>query len=516
MINKKNFFYIFSIIVTNFLLCSCIVGPNYKTPCVYVPTQYKEAPEGFKIAEPQDCCIRGRWWTIFHNPELNALEERLTIGNQNIAVAEAQFREARALVDEARASYFPTVTSSLSITRQRSASQRSGGTLSTTGTTTSTSSGGSGVTDVTRSNNAFTSESLVLNASWEPDLWGGVHRQVEANCNAAQASVAELAAVRLSAEASLAQYYFELRGLDNAQKILDNTVKDYKESLRIVLNRYRAGVVSRTDVIQAQTQLESAEAAALNNGINRAKYEHAIAMLIGVPASNFCLSYYPHLLKPPYIPLEIPTCLLERRPDVAQAERLAAQANAQIGVAIAAFFPNLTLNAQGIASGIGSIGQWLAAPAIGWAVGPQLAATILDGGLRSATVCASKANYLATVATYRQTVLAAFQDVEDNLASLRILKEVSVVQNKAALDARRAVKLIMNQYKAGTVSYTDVLTAQNTAFTAEKNASDVEYLRMTAAVGLIKALGGDWDISKLKGKIKLTTVPYCCDYVKNK
>jgi NodT family efflux transporter outer membrane factor (OMF) lipoprotein len=280
------------------------------------------------------------------------------------------------------------------------------------------------------------------------------------------------------------------------QKILNNTVREYQKALVLTQNRYRSGVAARTDVIQAQTQLATAQAQALNNGIARSQYEHAIAILTGQPPANFSLSFQPLTMTPPHIPLEIPSELLERRPDVAQAERLVAQANAQIGVAISAYFPSLLLNGTGSVVGNG-YAHWFSLPNLAWSLGPQIAATFYDGGLRSATLAAAHATYDANVAAYRQTVLAAFQDVEDNLVSLRILKSQYAVQNQAAKDAKLALKLVMNQYKSGTVAYSDVITAQNTAYTAEKNAADVNGLRMTSAVGLIKALGGGWDAKQI-------------------
>jgi NodT family efflux transporter outer membrane factor (OMF) lipoprotein len=308
--------------------------------------------------------------------------------------------------------------------------------------------------------------------------------------------LASLAAVRLSSQGTLAQDYFSLRALDNDQKILDDTVRDDKKALKLTQFRYKSGVAARLDVIQAQSQLETAMAAALNNGTLRAQYEHAIAVLVNIPPSNFKIVARPCPQRPPKVPLEVPSILLERRPDVAQAERLAAQANAQIGVAISAFYPVLTLSATGNVTNPG-FAHWFSVPALSWALGSQLAETLVDGGLRSATVDAARANYEATVANYRLTVLTAFQNVEDSLAQLRILNSSSVVQDRAARDAERALKLVINEYKAGTVVYTDVITAQNTAYTAQQTASDVHGQQMTAAVGLIKALGGGWNVAVL-------------------
>ncbi|MBI2791210.1 MAG: efflux transporter outer membrane subunit [Gammaproteobacteria bacterium] len=332
---------------------------------------------------------------------------------------------------------------------------------------------------------------VALDATWEPDIWGSVRRAVEASEAGATASAAQLALTKLSMQASLAQFYFELRGLDGDQRVLDNTVLNYQKLLKITKNQYHVGTASKAAVLQVQSQLELAQVQALDNGIFRAQYEHAIAVLIGKPPG--CFSLGPHLTSnsPPFIPVDVPSTLLERRPDIAQAERLVAQANAQIGVAIAAYFPTLTL------TGVGGyeaslLRDLFTKPARYWSIAAQIADTLLDGGLRSAQVEAARAVYDQTVATYRQTVLSAFQDVEDNLVALRILNEELKKQNQAVETAHHALQLVMNEYKAGTVGLADVLNAQITAFTAEKGANDIEYQRMTFAVGLIKALGGGW------------------------
>jgi NodT family efflux transporter outer membrane factor (OMF) lipoprotein len=331
-----------------------------------------------------------------------------------------------------------------------------------------------------------------LNASWEPDVWGSVGRQVEASVAFAQSSYAALALARLSAQASLAQFYFELRTVDADQKLLDQTVRDYQQALRITKNRYNAGISALSDVAQARSQLETAEANAINNKINRAQYEHAIAVLIGVPPANFIVESEPLRARVPRIPLEIPSQLLERRPDIAQQERLMAQANANIGVAIATFYPTVTLTGSGTMTHSGFY-DWINLPNAGWSLAASLADQIVDGGLRSATVAAARDTYDANVATYRQTVLTAFQNVEDNLASLKYLEDQETQLVLAAKDAQQSLQIIMNEYKAGTVTYTDVITAQNTAFSAEKAAVDVKGLQFSSAVGLIKGLGGGWD-----------------------
>jgi NodT family efflux transporter outer membrane factor (OMF) lipoprotein len=323
-----------------------------------------------------------------------------------------------------------------------------------------------------------------------------VRRTVEGDVAAAQANQALLASTALSAQGSLAQYYFELRALDRDQQLLDRTVLGYKKLLGLTKNQYASGIVSEADVVQAQSLLENAQAQAINNGILRSQYEHAIAVLIGRPPANFAMVYRPLRAKPPIIPVTVPSVLLERRPDIAQAERLMHQANAQIGVACAAYFPTLSLSATVSAAG-NSFHKLFTHPALGWSAGLQLAETIFDGGLRWANLRAAKAFYMAQIANYRQTVLTAFQNVEDNLVALRILKEQGVVQNAAAASARKALRLVINQYKAGTVPFSSVITAEITAFTAEKAAYDVVGLQMTTAVNLIKALGGGWTVANI-------------------
>jgi NodT family efflux transporter outer membrane factor (OMF) lipoprotein len=490
---KKNYFFIFLLSLT---LCACTVGPNYVRPNVNVPEKFKEAPKGWKTAEPKDTFYHGEWWKIFNDPELNSLELQLNNSNQSIATAEANYRQARALVDEARASYFPIVSASAALTRQitrssGSSSFQSTTTTDTNGSTNSTStSSGSAVSN----KGTGTSHSVLLDATWEPDIWGAVRRSVEASTTGAEASDALLAATRLSSQATLAQTYYQLRTTDIAQHLLDQTVSDYKKSLALTQHRYASGVVARTDVVQAQSQLQSAQALAINNKLTRSKFEHAIAVLIGITPAELSLAPKNQILRPPKIPSAIPSSLLERRPDVAQAERLMAQANAQIGVAISAYFPTLSLSATATYAHSG-YNNWFSVPGLNWALGPQLAQTIFDGGLRSATVAAARAGYDSTVASYRQTVLAAFQDTEDNLASVRLLKDEATVQRQAANSARLALKLVMNQYKSGTVAYSDVITAQTNSYNAEKIASDVVGTEMTSAVGLIKSLGGGWDAS---------------------
>jgi NodT family efflux transporter outer membrane factor (OMF) lipoprotein len=458
----------------------CTVGPDYKRPAAAVPASYKEAPDGWKVAQPADRQNRGDWWTVFNDAQLNDLETRLNASNQTIAQSAAAYRQARALVAEARAAYFPTVGFSASGIRQKTASRV-------------TNANNTQFSNFNSINNDYTTS---LDASWEPDLWGSVSRQVGSQRDSEQGAAADLANARLSAQGTLAQTYFELRSLDAQQKLLDDTVAAYARTLLLTQNEYAQGTVARSDVIQAQAQLQSAQAAAVDNGIARAQEEHAIAVLVGVPPSSFSLPVAPLDATPPAIPVDMPSSILERRPDVASAERKAAAANEQIGVAIAAFFPTLTLSATG---GFESslMSQLLRAPSRFWTLGPDIAATIFDGGLRSAQTEAARASYDQAAATYRQAVLTAFQDVEDNLASLRILQNEIVIQQQAVASAQQALAIVNNQYKSGTVGFINVLTAQTTAFTAEQKLATIAGQRMVSAVGLIKALGGGWDTSQM-------------------
>lgn len=480
------------------LLSSCVVGPNYVRPKVVVPTKFKEVKTPIKKSKlwkpinPQDCDERGPWWTMFHDPVLNQLEEQLNRANQNIVQAEANFRQSLALVDQARAGLFPTLAGSASLFRQK----QGGGTTSfidTSGGSTSTNIGTSNTT-VQRSPTT-TSYSTVLFATWELDIWGAVQRSIEANLATAQANAALVAVTQLSSQSALAQYYFEIRTIDVDQAFLEQTVRANKKILQLTRHQYASGVASRADIVQAQTQVETAEAQAINNGILRGQYEHAIAVLMGRPPVYLNLHRKPYRFIVPRIPVEIPSVWLERRPDVAQAERLVQNKSALIGAAIATFYPTITLSGSGSVTAR-SLHQLIHTPALGWSTGVQIAETIFDGGLRSATVRAAKEAYIAQIAAYRQTVLTAFQDVEDNLLALRLLSQQSIVQNQAAAHAQEALRLVVNQYKAGTVPYASVLTAQITAYSVQKTANDVKGLQMTVAVGLIKALGGGWGITR--------------------
>lgn len=469
-------------VATAVLLAGCAVGPDYHRPDTSIPAAYKEAPAGWKVAQPADRTDRGAWWTVYKDPQLDALIGRLNGSNQTIAQSAAAYRQARALVTEARAAYFPTVGLTASGSRARTPR---------TSVSSGSSSFGSG-----SSGSINNSYSVGLDASWEPDLWGKVSRTVSAQRAGEAAAAADLANARLSQQALLAQTYFQLRTSDALQKLLDDTVKSYEQSLKLTQNQYAQGVAARADVIQAQTQLQSAQAASIDNGVARAQYEHAIATLIGEPASTFSLPPNPLTAEPPVTPVDVPSAILERRPDVAAAERRAAAANEQIGVAIAAFFPTLTLSATGgFQSSVWS--QLFTLPARFWTVGPQLAATLFDAGLRAAQTDAARATYDQDVAAYRLAVLTAFQDVEDNLASQRILAQEIDVQRQAVDSAQHSLAIVTNQYKAGTVAYLNVLTAQTTAFTAQQKLATIAGQRMTSSVGLVKALGGGWNVAEM-------------------
>jgi NodT family efflux transporter outer membrane factor (OMF) lipoprotein len=451
------------------LLAACTVGPDYVKPSAEVPVAYKEMAD-WKKAQPQDNIIKGRWWEIFKDDQLNALEEQVNISNQNIAVAEAQFRQAQALVREARAGYFPTGTAGASATRSRGASNFNGQQAVST----------------------VSNFSLPADVSWEPDVWGRIRRTVEAAKANAQASAADLEAARLSLQSALAQDYFQLRTLDAQKHLLDATVSDYQKSLDLTKGLYAQGVASRADVLQAETQLKTTAAQAIDVGVQRAQMEHAIALLAGKPASDFSMPVSPLAALPPDIPVGVPSELLERRPDIAAAERLMVAANAQIGVAEAAFYPNITLSASG---GFQSsdISKWLTWPSRFWSIGSAISETVFDAGLRRAMTDQARAAYDASVASYRQTVLTGFQEVEDNLAALRILEQEAGAEDEAVKAARESVAVVTNQYKAGTVSYLNVIVAQSAELTDENTAVNILGRRMSASVLLIEAMGGGWN-----------------------
>ncbi len=443
-------------------LGGCASGPDYRKPEVATPVSYKEA-QGWKIAEPQDEAPHHNWWERYGDVQLNALVEQIRVSNQNIRAAEAQHRQAIAVLDAARAGYYPTVTASASVGRGRSGSSTA----------------------------PVLANRVALSASWEPDVWGRIGRTVEANQALVQASAADLQAALLSTQSTLVQTYLQLRLNDAQRQLLDQTSVAFQRSLDITRNRFNAGVAGRLDVAQAETQLKTTQAQQIDLGVQRTQLEHAIALLVGQAPADFTLAPTYALPALPEIPIVIPSVLLERRPDVAAAERRTAAANAQIGIAQAAFFPSLTLSATGGFQS-SSLTQLFALPNRFWSIGPALAATLFDAGARSAAKNQAIAAYDQTVAEYRQTVLAAFQDVEDNLSALRVLGQESVVQHEAAQLARESLELTNNQYQAGTISYLNVVTAQVTALNADLTTLNVAGRRLLASTALLKSLGGDW------------------------
>lgn len=456
------------------LVAACSVGPDYRRPAVQVPTAFKELGD-WKTAEPSDDLSRGPWWERYGDTELSRLERLVTDANQDLAAAEARFRQARALVSNARADWWPTVTIGASATRARQSANLG----------TSFASG--------RTNNEY---AMPIEASWEIDLWGRIRRSVESNEASAQASAADLESSRLSLQTTLAADYFQLRALDAQRRLFDDTVEAFTRSLDLTQKRFAHGVASRADVAQAETTLESARAQAVDLSLSRAQLEHAIAVLVGVPASDFSVAVAPLDATPPAIPAGLPSALLERRPDVAAAERNVAAANAQIGVATAAYYPTVSLGASG---GFQStdVESWLEWPARIWSFGPSVTETVFDGGKRGALTAQARAAYDERVADYRKVVLAAFQNVEDQLAALRLLEDESARQDRAVAAARDSVRITTSQYKAGTVSYLDVATTQTTALANERTAVDLLGRRMVASVLLVQAAGGGWSAGEI-------------------
>ena len=481
-------------------LSSCKVGPDYTRPPANVPVAFKEnPPAGWIVATPSDGAEKGAWWSVYGDPLLDGLERRVAIGNQTLAADEAAFRNAEALVDEARASLYPSLTGSAGVTRSSSGRGSFGSSSLATGTTTTTttgttigSTGGGGTT--TR-----TEYSLEGSASWEIDVWGRIRRQVESNVALAQASAADLANARLSAQALLATDYLDLRVSDALQRVLDETVQNDTRALQITQNQYAAGFAARSDVLLAQTQLDAARSAAVNVGVARAQYEHAIAVLMGVPPAQLSITPVRAVPAVPVTPPSVPATLLQRRPDIASAERSIASENALIGVAVAAYYPAVTLSALfGFAGD--PIGSLISSSSRLWSLGAAASETLFQGGARTAAVTAARATYDQSVATYRQTVLAAFQQVEDDLSSLRILQQQALIQDAAVADAQRSAVISLNEYRAGTQAYTAVITAQNTLLSAQQTALSIEQNRLAASVALVQALGGGWSLADLPAR----------------
>jgi len=485
-----------------FMLAGCVVGPKYHPPSPPQPPQavYKESPSPSKetgdwtVAQPADAKLRGKWWEVFNDPELNALEEQLDINNQNIKQFFENFMEARAVVREARSQYFPTLTVAPAFTRSRTS-----GNLNTAPVNTS----GSGTAAKQLQSTVY---SLPLEASWEPDLWGKVRNTVHQAQYAAQVSAADLENERLTEQASLAEFFFEIRGQDQLQKIFDDTVAADQKAYDLTRALYEAGIDDEISLVEAETTLHSAQAGATNVGIARAQFEHAIAVLIGKTASDFSIPVKPMTVAPPPIPVGMPSELLERRPDVAAAERTMAEANATIGIAYAAYYPNLTLTAEGGFES-SAFHTWLSWPSRFWSVGASIPETIFDAGLRRATVQQFVATYNADLAGYRQTVLTAFQQVEDSLAEVRILSKQIKEEQQAVDSAQTFLKLEQARYDTGVDPYIDVLIAQTTVLSDQQVLNALQVQQMTSAVALVEALGGGWDRSQLPSPQQVTQKP---------
>ena len=464
------------------LLGGCMVGPQYEKPSAPVTDTYKEL-DGWKIAAPSDHLPRGPWWAVFGDPELEALEAQIAPANQTLKIAEARLRQARALVQFNRAALFPTISASAGASSVRE-SANGPFTSPTARAISGVGHGSSG--DIL----------LGLDMSYEVDFWGRIRRSVAAAREEAQATAADLETARLGLEAELAMDYYELRAADAQTELLDETVKAFEAALRLTRNRFEGGAAPRSDVAQAQTQLETTRAQAIDVTAQRAQLEHAIATLIGKPPAEFSVPPRSLSAPPPDVPVGLPSQLLERRPDIAAAERRVAEANEQIGIAKAAYFPTVTLNASVGFEG-STFGNALNASSLLWSVGASITQTIFDGGRRRATSDAARAAYDATVAAYRQTTLTAFQQVEDNLAALRILKQESQQQRRAVESAQDSLQLFTNRYRGGVDNYLQVITAQTITLTNQRAEIDILRRRMDASVLLVKALGGGWDAARL-------------------
>ncbi len=454
------------------LLSSCAVGPDYRKPDVATPAHFKQA-EGWTQANPSDAMARGAWWEVYGDAQLNGLVEKLNTSNQTVAQFEAQYRQALALVRSARGAFFPTVD--LSASKNRS-SQGTGSSNS------SLSSSSSGIRDTYNTQ---------LGVSWEADIWGKLRRGLEADKANAQASLADLASMQLSLQSQLVQNYLQLRVIDEQKRLLESTVETYQRSLTLTQNQYRLGVSGRDAVAQAQTQLKSTQADLIDLAWQRAQFENAIAVLMGQAPADFSLAPSTSVPALPQIPAQLPSQLLERRPDIAAAERSVMTANANIGVAKAAYYPDLTLSMSGGYSS-STFSNWISLPNRFWSVGPQLAMTLFDGGQRAAEVDRTEAVYDQTVAQYRQTVLDGFKEVEDYMAQLRVYEQEAGVRAEALDAARDSLRLTSNQYKAGLIGYLDVVNVQTTALSNERSVLTLLQSRLIASVQLIAALGGGW------------------------
>ena len=461
------------------------MGPKYHPPVAKVPAapSYKESPvnfqdqQGWKVASPGDQMLKGKWWEIFNEPELNALEDQLNINNQNIQFYFQNFMASRAIVGEAKASLWPTITAAIGGTRSKQSGTLTNATIANAGRTS-------------------TNLSLPINVAWTPDFFGKIRNQIRASQYAAQVSAADLENEKLTEQAALAQFYFEIRGQDALARILADTVEADKKSLEITKTLYDTGIDAYISVAEAEATLQAAQATLTNLGILRAQYEHAIATLLGTPATDFSIPVRPLLATPPAIPTGVPSQLLERRPDVAASERLLAQDNATIGIGYGAFFPNVTLSATGGLQS-SSFSKWFTWPSRFWSIGPQLTETLFNGWLYRAQLHQYTAIYNANLAAYRQTTLTAFQQVEDALASVRI-HSTEIQQREAALKAsQQFLDLEMGRYQTGIDPYVNVITAQNTVLVDQQTLATAQIQRMVSAVDLVVALGGGWDRTQL-------------------
>jgi NodT family efflux transporter outer membrane factor (OMF) lipoprotein len=458
------------------LLSGCTVGPRYAKPTTPAPPQYKEVPPNWKTAQPADQVAKGKWWEIYQDPQLNALEEQINVSNQSLKAAQAQFEQARAIVRINRSNLYPTVSAGVTATRNRLSMNRFNGQLSPS--------------------SSYTDLQLPVDASYEADVWGRVRRTVEAARANAQASAADLENVSLSLHAELASDYFQVRALDAEEQLLESTVDAYRKALELTQNRYNGGVVSQVDVAQAQTQLETTRAQLIDLGVQRAQLEHAIAVLTGQSPSTFSLAAMPLSSTPPVVPAGLPSELLERRPDIAANERRMAEANAQIGVATAAYYPTITLSATGGFEG-NSITNWFNGPSGFIQAGASAFETIFDAGRRHAITDQARSAFDQSVANYQETVLSAFEDVEDSLAALRVLQDEAKTQDAAVEAAQHSLALSNNRYKGGVATYLEVITAQSIALSDQRVAVEIAGRRMTASVSLIKAIGGGWNVRDL-------------------
>jgi NodT family efflux transporter outer membrane factor (OMF) lipoprotein len=492
------------------LLAGCEVGPNYVTPSAPVPAHYKDTGN-WKPAHPQDAVVRGKWWEIYHDAELDALEDQVNISNQNVILAEANFREAAAAVKVARSSLFPTVTTNPSLTESQTqtigGSRSSGGSSSNgngnggNGGGTGTSTGGSG-----GQNQPQGDYNLPVQLTYLVDVWGAVRRGLENSTATAQTEFADLENARLSYQATLAQDYFSLRGIDAEAKLLTDTDTSYIAYLQLTKNRYASGIASQGDVAAAQTQLDTTRAQLIDLGVQRTQYQDAIATLIGKPASIFSLRYSPLTAEPPRVPAGVPSTLLERRPDIAAAERNMAAANAEIGVQVAGYYPQITLSASTGLSTV-ELAQAFSGPEFFWSVGPAIAQTIFDAGRTHGLVQEAGEAYNGTVATYRQTVLTAFQQIEDDLAGLRILEDEAGVEGSAVQAAQTSLNVTTNLYKQGVDDYLQVITTQAILLNDQVTDVNIRTRRMTTSVLFIEALGGGWNAGKLASKADVSDVP---------